>query len=1157
MNYLSVDYLIVYAFLIITLVIGLRAGRGIKDIREYALANKMYGTGVLVLTFLATNIGGGSVMSGSREVFTNGIIMTVTSLGVVISLLFVAFFIAPNIVHFEDCITIGDVMGKLYGGASKVITGVLGVLYSICMTSMQLLALTIIGESLLGLKSAYGLIIGGLVLATYSAIGGIKSVAITDVFQFLILVTVFPLIASLSLNRIGGIQELFHKVPAEKFNVFSHENFSYYLTLFLVWSIFPVGITSPPLFQRLLMGQNAKQLRDQYLIVAAFDPTFRVIITLIGLTAVVLYPTIEAKNVIPHIVNELSPAGLKGWAIAGLLAVVMSTADSYLHAAGLLLSHDVIKPLGDKIGIAIHELSWARYSTVIIGCIAIVIALQAENLLRLSFTALSFTGPLLLFPLVAGIMGLKSDRYAFYNALIVTLIAFSLSTALLPPRHHHLAVIISILANGISFLGVHALRNQGFIIVRPVSRIERGELWRLQPKPFVERLINLLPTPKSIIRYSHRKIDKYGAAYILFGTFCCINFTLPYFMWTHEFAKSHSLMTYLRLTGATMCGLLIVRDKWPKSLLPYLPTFWHLTLLYCLPFTSTIMFLLTQGSVEWLINVALTIMFLIVLVDWMSFVILTVLGVALGFLFYTLAIGPIDLQLDFSTGYLLVYQGIFATLIGLLFARRKQLHFDTLATQREQLAIDNQASKEDLLEATEKEFGVVSMLKKAGIGQLESVAHLSKRLLELSKQKGSHKEVTTLAQQLTDQLTPMALHMDRFVHRTTGFLLLDGVEILPLDNFLQAVQQALYDKGHRLKMEVRTQHKTIQCDVEKMKKVILNSVSFMHSVTEEEVAKESLLLSIEDTHLGYSVDSVTPDHIKKIKALQFAITTSPTLPGLAALYMAQIGEESIMQPAVPTNMPLLANERIVRAHYGYSGTIGEGDGLTLLYVIPVNVREVRSKDMDTPQMQLGASWPRADDTYPGAQEQEKVFLQAVRERSKANLTLVEKAINLIKDYHGPIMRESGEPFYLHPMAVAQIVLDYNQEEATLLGALLHDTVEDTPLTLEQVALLFNQEVRTIVQGVTHMESNKATNYKVLLSHPENIHRLLGAEDKRVLYVKLADRVHNLRTIQAKSYESQRRTAEETLLFFVPLAKYLGLTEAAEELKNRSFEVLGR
>ena len=143
------------------------------------------------------------------------------------------------------------------------------------------------------------------------------------------------------------------------------------------------------------------------------------------------------------------------------------------------------------------------------------------------------------------------------------------------------------------------------------------------------------------------------------------------------------------------------------------------------------------------------------------------------------------------------------------------------------------------------------------------------------------------------------------------------------------------------------------------------------------------------------------------------------------------------------------------------------------------------------------------------------------------------------------------------MAVAQIVLEYLPEEEVLLGALLHDIVEDTPMTLEQIALIFDQEVATIVNGVTHMESNEATIYKVLLSHPENIHRLLGTKDARMLYVKLADRMHNMRTIAAKSPESQRRTAEETLLFFVPLAKYLGLMAAAEELRTLSFRVLGK
>jgi len=1143
---LEVDCLIVYAFLLITLVIGLRAGRGVKDIRGYAIANKTYGTGVLVLSFLATNIGGGSVMSGSREVFANGIIMTVASLGVAISLLFIAFFIAPKIVYFEDCITIGDVMGKLYGEASKVITGILGVLYSICMTSMQLLALSIISAELLGLKAAYGLVIGGLLLATYSAIGGIKSIAITDVFQFIILVSVIPLIASLGLNRTGGIQELFHQVPQEKFNVFSHENFSYYLTLFLVWSIFPVGITSPPLFQRLLMGQNAKQLRSQYLIIAAFDPTFRLIITLIGLAAIVLYPTIEAKNVIPHIVNELLPTGLKGFAIAGLLAVVMSTADSYLHTAGLLLSHDVIKPLCDKASIAIHELRWAQYSTILVGFITIVVALRAEELLKLSFTALSFTGPLLLFPLVAGIMGLKTDPQSFYVPMLVTLLSFIVAMLVLPVSQRHLAVLISILANGTSFFATHLIKNRGFAVLQRSIKIET------MSKPFAK----LELSPNKLIRYSQQKVSLYGAPYALFGVFCCISYTLPYFMWTYQLPQEYGLMITTRTIGAAACGLLMAHEKWPKSLLSYLPTFWHLTLLYCLPFTSTVMFLLTQGSVEWLINVALTIMFLIVLADWVSFMILTILGIALGFLFYTLAISPINLQLNFSTGYLLVYQGLFATLIGLLFARRKQLHFDSLATQREQLTLDNQEAQEDLFEATEEKFRFMSLLKKAGIEQLESVAHLSKKLLAISQQKGDIKEFEKLAQQLTDQLTPMALSMDKFIHRTTGFLLLEGVETLSLDNFLHALQKTFYEKGHRLKIEVRTQQKTLQCDIEKMKKVILNGFSFVQSVAGER-EQGPVLLGIEDTRLGYAVDSVSPDHIKKIRALRFTITTAPTLPTLAALYRSQIAEESLMKPEAPTNMPLLANERIVKAHYGYSSTISESNELTLVYVIPVNVREVRSQDMDTPQMQLGAEWSRADDTYPGAQEQETAFLQAVKERSKVDLSLVEKAINLLKDYHGPVMRKSGEPFYLHPIAVAQIVLDYNQEEATILGALLHDTVEDTPLTLEQVALLFNQEVRTIVQGVTHMESNKETIYQVLLSHPENIHRLLGAEDPRVLYVKLADRMHNLRTIQAKSHESQRSTAEETLLFFVPLAKYLGLTEAAEELKNRSFEVLGK
>jgi Na+/proline symporter len=1155
MNYLSVDYLIVYAFLLITLIIGLRAGRGIKDMQEYVLANRQFGTVALTLTYLATNIAGASVFNVTALIVDDGAIITAALLALVLTFLFRAIFIAPQAAKFTQCITMGDLVGTFYGPTSKIIAGCLGVFTTFCIATMELSMLGEVGHSLFGWPRVWTIILGGVGSALYAAHGGIKSVTATDVFQFLVLLIGIPVLAVLALEEAGGMHQVIMQVPPKKLQILNHPEFARYLAMALIW-ILPLGMIDPAEIQRLLMGRSKQALRTQYLLVAGFDPSLQLTLLMIGLAGMVLYPQIEGLQLVPHMVHNLLPIGVRGLLMAGLLGVVLSTIDSYLHIMGVTAIHDVLQPLVKNRLNSQTEVRYTRYATILLSLVAIgvVLVLHTKNFLGFLVLSLELSGPILMIPLFSSMMGLKANQKDFYPALGVTLLTFVLAKFWWFVDKEHFVALASTVANGIAFFGAHIYRHRGFAIVKSVE--VRETVWRPQRAGIVTSLQRWVPTPRRILTYSQNKITLYGSTYIPFGLFCCLNFIFPYFMWGHALQGMHELMLYLRLLGAVLCGLLIVKDKWPKSLLQYLPTFWHLTLLYCLPFTSTVMFLLTQGSTEWLINVALTIMFLIVLVDWMSFLILSALGISLGFLFYKLAIGPINLQLDFSTGYLLVYQGIFATLIGLLFARRKQLNFDTLATQRERLDIDNQATKEDLLEATEKEFRFVRMLKKAGIEQLESVAHLSKRLLELITQKGNTKEVTTLAQQLTDQLTPMALHMDRFAHRTTGFLLLDGVETISLDNFLQALQQALYDKGYKLKIEVRTQHKTIQCDVEKMKKVILNSIAFMHSVAVEG-EKEAVLLSITDTQLGYPVDSVSPDHVKKVTALRFSITPASTLPEQEVLYISQMGEESMIQPEAATDLPLFANERIVKAHYGYSGTIGEGNEVTLVYVIPLDVREVRSKDMDTPQMQLGASWSRADDTYPGAQEQEQAFLQAVKKQSHADLSLVAKAIDLIKDYHGPVMRQSGEPFYLHPIAVAQIVMDYSTEEAIILGALLHDTVEDTPLTLEQVALLFNEEVRNIVGGVTHMESNKNTNYKMLLSHPENIHRLLEAEDQRVLYVKLADRMHNLRTIAAKSRESQRRTAEETLLFFVPLAKYLGLMKAAEELKNRSFGVLGK
>jgi Na+/proline symporter len=462
MNYFSVDYLIIYAFLIITLVLGIKAGRGIDNIRQYAIGDKNFSTAALVLTLLATNLAGASIMNGSARVFSSGIIMTASLLACSISFLITGLFIAPKAANFDHCLTMGDLMKEFYGNTSGVIAGLLGSLNAILLVGMELKVLGMMCESLLNIPATWGVIGGGTLLALYTAHGGIKSVTITDIFQFIVLAVFVPIIAHKALNHVGGLEALLQQVPASKIQIWSHPNFSFYLTLFLMWTI-PAGMIDPAIIQRLLMAKNGNQLRDQYLVVAAFDPLFRIMILIIGLSAIVLYPHIEAAQVVPHLVHSLLPTGLKGLVIAGLLAVGMSTIDSYLHAAGLTLVHDVFIPAWKPKDLS-QEVAWARIATLLVSAIGMYIGLKATDILGLAFSALETTAPLLMFPLFAGMMGLKADKQDFYTALVATILAFGIAKLTLPEAYGHFTILISMATNGIFFFGSHVVRNKKFII---------------------------------------------------------------------------------------------------------------------------------------------------------------------------------------------------------------------------------------------------------------------------------------------------------------------------------------------------------------------------------------------------------------------------------------------------------------------------------------------------------------------------------------------------------------------------------------------------------------------------------------------------------------------------------------------------------------------
>jgi guanosine-3',5'-bis(diphosphate) 3'-pyrophosphohydrolase len=164
-------------------------------------------------------------------------------------------------------------------------------------------------------------------------------------------------------------------------------------------------------------------------------------------------------------------------------------------------------------------------------------------------------------------------------------------------------------------------------------------------------------------------------------------------------------------------------------------------------------------------------------------------------------------------------------------------------------------------------------------------------------------------------------------------------------------------------------------------------------------------------------------------------------------------------------------------------------------------------------------------------------------------SLIEKAISFTIKYHKDQLRDSGDPYYTHPIEVAKIVADMNLDTATIITALLHDTIEDTDLTFEEIKKHFGSEIAGMVDGVTKLKKVKLNLEQV--NQAENFRKLFLAmvEDIRVLLVKLADRLHNMRTITFKSEEKRRKISLETLEIYAPLAERIGVNKIKHELQD--------
>lgn len=404
------DIAIITIYLAAVLIIGIRAGKNVKSIEEFSVAGRSFSYLVIFATLSASFIGGGFSMGNSEKVFLFGLVNIFALWGFSMKEILVAQFIAPKIKRYDAPITVGDIMGHHYGKGAKVVTGIFSVILCSGILGAQVGAMGYIFNIFLGLDQMYGIIIGLGIVIAYSTIGGMRAIVYTDILQFIVLMVGLPLVLIFGVVKAGGVGAVIQAVPVDHLTFLGPYTLLAFLSLFFTFVIGEALV--PPYVQRLFIAKDVNEVRKGTMLSGLFSIPFLFVTGSIGLVALVLFPEIDANLAMPTMIKEVLPIGLIGIVIAGVISIVMSSADSFLNGASVAAVHDVIKPLMNTDDEKNFRL--VKIINILVGILAIVFAIKIKSILDILIYSYNFWAPIIVVPLVVAILGGKVTKTQFY-----------------------------------------------------------------------------------------------------------------------------------------------------------------------------------------------------------------------------------------------------------------------------------------------------------------------------------------------------------------------------------------------------------------------------------------------------------------------------------------------------------------------------------------------------------------------------------------------------------------------------------------------------------------------------------------------------------------------------------------------------------------------
>lgn len=600
---IKLDQAIVIGYLLVVLVVGLLVGRNTKTIDDFAVGKRNFSTFVLFVSVFASVIDGSATLGLAETVFSHGHIYFLSYLGIIISYLSLAIFIAPRLDSFLGLISPGDIMGKLYGKQAKIFMGFATVFESTLLTGVQIMATVHICQYFFNIPAqiaAYGC---SIIILLYSLRGGIRAVTATDVFQFGILIIAIPIVCGIGLSKIGGIEGLINAIQSEPYKQpepFDALKHAAIFISFAIPAIFPLTI------QRILMAKNTQQIKRTFITNACISAPFYLCVTIIGIVACLLVPEVSPNFAFPALIESLLPVGVKGFVIAGLLAVFMSSIDSDLNVASVAITHDIFTPFAKGEISEKTKLKIARISCTAISLLAAVSALCFDSIFGMMYFVMCVSNSAFFPGYLMGFLGFKPSTKGFWiglSAATCSVFFFSFVVGLFELY----TGIISILINISILLYFHySLKDKD-------SRKDELNFKKVSLRNKIEPIFNL-----EIKRHSYCNV---------FAMFTIINSVCPFFLLNANlsFSGSHFLLIYL--LSAVLSFLILFKEVWWSKALKLFPFTWHLCLMIALPCTTFLMFLQTDFSLIWFMDILVSTALLSLIVHRNMVIVVTMLGI--------------------------------------------------------------------------------------------------------------------------------------------------------------------------------------------------------------------------------------------------------------------------------------------------------------------------------------------------------------------------------------------------------------------------------------------------------------------------------------------------------------------------------------------------